>query len=74
MAFVQMLRGLELFKPPGLAETIDWAQALMALDAHELDQATVEATLGVVLKYQDDIARVRGEIAARGLDVAVAAQ
>ena len=65
VAFVQSLRGLELFKPPGIAETLDWAQALTALDARELDQANVEATLGVLLKYQDDIARVRGETAAR---------
>lgn len=70
VAFVQMLRGLELFKPPGLAETLDWAQALMALDAAELDRETVEATLGVVLKYQDDIARVRGDITLRGVEQA----
>ena len=76
VSFVQMLRGLELFKPPGLAETLDWAQALIALNANELDHATVESTLGVVLKYQDDIARVRGEITARGVDDArmIAAQ
>jgi MoxR-like ATPase len=65
--FVQMLRGLELFKPPGIAETIDWAMALKALDARELDPGTVDATLGVVLKYQDDIARVRGAVAAEGV-------
>ncbi len=70
VAFVQMLRGLELFKPPGLAETLDWAQALMVLDASELDRATVEATLGVVLKYQDDISRVRGDITQRGVEQA----
>jgi MoxR-like ATPase len=65
--FVQMLRGLELFKPPGIAETIDWAMALKTLNAKELDGAVVDATLGVVLKYQDDIARVRGEVAAQGV-------
>ncbi len=65
VAFVQSLRGLELFKPPGVAETLDWARALTALDARELDPATVDATLGVLLKYQDDIAKVRGETAAR---------
>ena len=70
VSFVQMLRGLELFKPPGLAETLDWAQALMALNALELDRDTVDATLGVILKYQDDIARVRGEPAARGVEQA----
>ena len=64
VAFVQTLRGMELFKPPGIAESIDWAQALMALDAVELDRGALESTLGVVLKYQDDIARVRTEIAA----------
>ncbi len=74
VSFVQMLRGLELFKPPGLAETLDWAHALLALDARELDRETVEATLGVVLKYQDDIARVRGDVAARGVEQAQAAQ
>ena len=76
VSFVQTLRGLELFKPPGLAETLDWAQALMALNAHELDRDTVEATLGVVLKYQDDIAKVRGDAAVRGIEQArlVAAQ
>jgi len=67
VAFVQSLRGLELFKPPGIAESLDWAQALAVLDAAEIDPAVVEATLGVLLKYQDDIVRVRGEIATRGL-------
>ncbi|MSO97929.1 MAG: MoxR family ATPase [Rhodospirillaceae bacterium] len=70
VSFVQMLRGLELFKPPGIAETIDWAQALKTLNARELDPGTVDATLGVVLKYQDDIARVRGEVAAKGITTA----
>ncbi len=74
VAFVQSLRGLELFKPPGIAETLDWAQALTALNARELDQTSVEATLGVLLKYQDDIARVRGETAARLLAQPQAAQ
>lgn len=68
--FVHMLRGLEMFKPPGIAETIDWAQALNALNAKELDGSVVDSTLGVVLKYQDDIARVRGEVAARGVEAA----
>lgn len=62
--FVQTLRGMELFKAPGIAETLDWSQALLALGAKELDTETVDATLGVVLKYQDDIARVRGDLAA----------
>jgi MoxR-like ATPase len=60
VAFVQKLRAMDLFKLPGVAETIDWAQALSALDAEALDAQRVEHTLGIVLKYQDDIARVRG--------------
>lgn len=70
--FVQTLRGMELFKAPGIAETLDWSQALLALGTRELDFETVESTLGVVLKYQDDIARVRGELAST-LDAARAA-
>lgn len=60
VAFVQALRKMDLFKLPGIAETLDWAQALAALDKRTLDLGTVEETLGVVLKYQDDIAKVRG--------------
>jgi MoxR-like ATPase len=60
VAFVQKLRGMDLFKLPGVAETIDWCKALTALDAVALDPATVDDTLGVVLKYQDDIAKIRG--------------
>jgi MoxR-like ATPase len=67
VAFVQTLRGMELFKPPGIAESLDWAQALSTLDAGEIDRGTVEATLGVLLKYQDDIGRVRADVAARGV-------
>jgi len=52
---VQRVRGAEIFKPPGVAETIDWALALAALDQRELDAEMVEDTLGVLLKYQDDI-------------------
>ena len=65
VAFVQLLRGEDLFKLPGVAETIDWAAALTHLDRHELDPAAVDDTLGVLLKYQDDIARVKGAEAAR---------
>jgi len=61
--FVQTLRGMELFKAPGIAETLDWSQALLALGAKELDVETVDSTLGVVLKYQDDIAQTRSELA-----------
>ena len=58
VAFVQRLRAEDLFKRPGVAETIDWARCLVALDALELDPQTVSDTLGVLLKYQDDIARL----------------
>jgi MoxR-like ATPase len=64
VAFVQRLRGDELFKAPGIAETIDWTRALMTLDALALDAQTVDDTLGVLLKYQDDIARIQGAKAA----------
>jgi MoxR-like ATPase len=58
--FVQALRREELFKAPGVAETLDWATALSELDVVALDPATVSDTLGVLLKYQDDIARLEG--------------
>jgi MoxR-like ATPase len=64
VAFVQKLRSADLFKLPGVAETIDWTKALTALDAKALDPETVNNTLGVLLKYQDDIAKVRGAEAA----------
>ena len=65
VAFVQAIRGADTFKPPGVAETIDWAAALAALDAKELEPALVDETLGALLKYQDDIAKIRGAEAAR---------
>jgi MoxR-like ATPase len=65
VAFVQKLRGGDYFKLPGVAETIDWAAALSALDARELEPAAVDETLGVLLKYQDDIAKLRGAEAAK---------
>ena len=68
VAFVQRLRRLDLFKHPGVAETIDWARALIALDADSLGPAEVEATLGVLLKYQDDIAKIHGLEIARMID------
>jgi len=73
VAFVQRLRKEDLFKLPGVAETIDWAAALMHLDAHELAPAAVDETLGVLLKYQDDIAKIRGAEAARLVTEAKAA-
>jgi MoxR-like ATPase len=60
VAFVQALRKEDLFKAPGVAETLDWASALSELDAVALDPATVSDTLGVLLKYQDDIAKLEG--------------
>lgn len=60
VAFVQQLRNVELFKLPGIAESIDWTRALMALGKDELDGATIDETLGVLLKYEDDVGRIRG--------------
>jgi MoxR-like ATPase len=60
VAFVQRIRQEDLFKSPGVAETLDWATALVELDAVALDPAMVSDTLGVLLKYQDDIARMQG--------------
>jgi MoxR-like ATPase len=65
VAFVQKLRQGDYFKLPGVAETIDWAKALEALNARELEPTVVDETLGVLLKYQDDIAKLRGAEAAR---------
>ena len=65
VGFVQRLRGEDLFKLPGVAETLEWTRALMELDVVSLDPAVVESTLGVLLKYQDDIAKVTGSEAAR---------
>ncbi len=65
VAFVQALRNIELYKLPGIAETIEWTRALMALDAVVLDPRLVQDTLGLLLKYQDDIARMQGGEAAR---------
>ena len=70
VAFVQSLRALELYKQPGVAESIEWARALMALDTLVLDPQTVQDTLGVLLKYQDDIARLQGAELARRVDEA----
>ncbi len=65
VGFVQRLRGTDLFKLPGVAESIDWAAALQYLDQTELSAGAVDETLGVLLKYQDDIAKIRGAEAAR---------
>ena len=65
VAFVQALRKADLFKQPGIAETLDWAQALTALDTISLAPEAVQSTLGVLLKYQDDLAKIRGDEADR---------
>ena len=72
VGFVQKLRKEDLFKAPGVAETLDWASALVELDAVALDPAQVSDTLGVLLKYQDDIARMQGTKAAELVEQAKA--
>ncbi|MGE5275713.1 MAG: AAA family ATPase [Acidobacteriota bacterium] len=61
--FVQELRRADLYKLPGIAETLDWAAALVALDREALDPGVVADTLGILLKYQDDVEKIRGEAA-----------
>jgi MoxR-like ATPase len=68
VAFVQAIRREELFKAPGVAETLDWASALVELDAVALDPSLVSDTLGVLLKYQDDIQKMQGSKAKQVLD------
>jgi MoxR-like ATPase len=68
VAFVQKLRQTDLFKLPGIAETIDWTQALMQLDVLALTPEAINDTLGVLLKYQDDIAKIQGSEAQRLLN------
>ena len=65
VAFTQRLRTMDLFKAPGVAETLDWAEALIALDRVALDPQTVADTLGVLLKYQDDVGALSPEVAAK---------
>ncbi len=68
VAFVQRLRGEDLFKKPGVAETIDWAKCLLALDVVTLSPEVIADTLGALLKYQDDIQKISGHEAGRLLD------
>ncbi len=68
VGFVQKLRGEDLFKKPGVAETIDWAKCLLALDVIDLSPEVIADTIGAILKYQDDIQRVQGAEARRLLD------
>ena len=65
VAFTQRLRTLDLFKAPGIAETLDWAEALVALDRMTLDPQTIADTLGALLKYQDDVGAITPDVAAR---------
>ena len=73
VAFVQALRKVDLFKLPGVAETLDWASALTELDAVSLDPASIGDTLGVLLKYQDDIQKLQGSELQKTLEAAKAA-
>jgi MoxR-like ATPase len=68
VAFVQSLRTEDIFKKPGVAETIDWAKCLLALDVIDLSPGVISDTLGAILKYQDDIARIEGGEAKRILE------
>jgi len=70
--FVQALRQQDLFKAPGVAETLDWATALRELDAKTLTPQVVGDSLGALLKYQDDIGRMQGETLTKTLDTALA--
>lgn len=65
VTYTQALRKVDLFKSPGMAETLDWANALIALGSHELNDEVVEDTLGVILKYQEDVEKVRGDVSQR---------
>jgi len=71
VAFVQALREEDLFKAPGVAETLDWATALRELDARSLTPQVVGETLGALLKYQDDIVRMQGDTLTKTLDNAL---
>ena len=68
VAFVQELRKMDLYKLPGVAETLDWTAALVALDAEALSESAVDDTLGAILKYHDDIQQVRGKTARALID------
>jgi hypothetical protein len=63
-ALVQSLRTMELYKMPGVAETLDWARSLAALGATRIDASLVDATLGAALKYQEDLERIRQQVPA----------
>jgi len=73
-AFIQELRQIELYKIPGIAETLDWTAALVALDQNILAPEVVDDTLGVILKYQDDVAKIKGRASRQILDRATLAK
>ncbi len=73
-AFIQELRRADLYKLPGVAETLDWTTALLALDQQALDPAIVDETLGVILKYQDDVEKIKGATARAILERALVLQ
>ena len=66
--FIKKLRNADLFKPPGIAESIDWANALVQLDCSSLESDFIDNTLGTLLKYQDDIKKIQGSEAYRILN------
>src|SRR5262249_4815366 len=66
--FVQWVRGQEVYKPPGVSESLDWAEALGYLNVQALDVAAVNTTLGFILKYQDDVNKVQGMVSERQLE------
>lgn len=68
-AFMQRVREMNFYKRPGVAETLDWASALMALNRHELDEATVNETMGCVFKYREDLHRLEEELSSKRLDL-----
>jgi hypothetical protein len=71
--FIQKIRQQELYKLPGVAETLDWAEALGHLQVWRLDSAVVDNTLGIILKYQDDVDKIRGQSASQILEEITAA-
>ncbi|MCB0195957.1 MAG: MoxR family ATPase, partial [Anaerolineae bacterium] len=73
VTFIQSVRQQELYKLPGVAETLDWAEALGHLQRQTLDTEVVNATLGLILKYQDDVDKIRGAVAQALVEEAVAA-
>ena len=72
VSFVQELRKQDLYKLPGVAETLDWAQTLLALKLHALDDSVIKDTLGVILKYQDDVIKIGSQVSSASIQATVA--